>query len=215
MSDSLVQGGSLGTLSVSAFLERLASGEPTPGGGSASALAGALGASLVSMVCNLTLGREKYAAFATEVEAIRAEAVALRGQLERGIDEDAAAYDGVMATYRLPRGTDDEKATRTAAVQEATYLAALVPLALAEASARVIELAEQAVGKTNVNAASDLAVAAMLGSAAMDGAAANVEVNLSTLKDEARRAALTARLKVACDGRLAQASRVIAASLPQ
>jgi len=214
MSDSTVQGGSLGTLSVSAFLGRLASGEPTPGGGSASALGGALGASLVSMVCNLSLGREKYAAFATEIEAIRAEAVALRVRLERGIDEDAAAYDGVMATYWLPRGTDDEKAVRTAAIQEATYQAALVPLALVQASARVIELAEQAVGKTNVNAASDLAVAAMLGSAGMDGAAANVETNLSTLKDEGRRSSLAVRLKAARDGKHAQASRVIAAAHP-
>jgi formiminotetrahydrofolate cyclodeaminase len=214
MSDHSVQRGHLGSLSVSAFLGHLASGEPTPGGGSASALGGALAASLVSMVCNLTLGRERYAEHAAVVETIRAEAVELRARLERGIDEDAAVYDGVMATYRLPRGTDAEKAARTAAIQEAAYQAALVPLALAEASARVIELAEQALGKTNQNAASDLAVAAMLASAAMDGAAANVDVNLSTLKDEQRRTALTARLRAACDGRHAQAARVITAAHP-
>ena len=209
MADSLTGASGLGALTVHDFLERLASGDPTPGGGGAAALGGALGAALVSMVCNLTLGREKYAAHEAEVGAIRAEADALRARLERGIDEDAAAYDGVMAAYRLPRATDDEKAARTAAIQAATYEAALAPLALAEASARVIDLADQAVGKTNPNAASDLAVAALLGSAAVDSAAANVEINLATLKDETRRTDLGQRLAAARDGRRSQADSVV------
>lgn len=199
----------LASLSVDEFLQRLASGDPTPGGGAASSLGGALGAALVSMVCNLTSGRERYAEHEAEVQAIREAAVALVDGLRTGIDEDAAVYDALMATYRLPRGTDDEKTARTAAIQEATYQAALVPLALAEASASVIDLAERALGKTNAHAVSDLAVAALFGVAGLDGAAANVEINLSALKDDGRIAELSGRLEAARAGRREQADRIV------
>ena len=201
--------GGLAALTVDEFLRQLASGEPTPGGGAAAALAGALGAALVSMVCNLTVGRERYAATEAEVRTIRDEATALLDRLQRGIDEDAAAFDDVMAAYKLPRATDDEKAARSAAIQEATYRAALTPLALAEASAAVVDLAERALGKTNTNVASDLAVAALLGVAGLDGCATNVEVNLATLKDEGRKSELGTRLAAAHAGRRAQADRVV------
>jgi formiminotetrahydrofolate cyclodeaminase len=200
---------SLADLSVDEFLRRLASGDPTPGGGAASALGGALGAALVSMVCNLTVGRERYAEHDAEATAIRDAATDVLIRLTRGIDEDAQAYDNLMATYRLPRGTDDEKAARTAAIQEATRLASLAPLGLVEASAEVIELAERALGKTNPNAVSDLVVAALLGVAGMDGAAANVEINLASLKDEQVRSELAERLATARDGRREQAQRVV------
>jgi len=202
----------LTTLTVDQFLERLASGDPTPGGGSASALAGALGAALVSMVCNLTVGREKYAAHDAEVREILAESGQLVETLRDGIDQDAAAYDKVMAAFRLPRVSEEEKAARQAAIQTATQAASLVPLALVEASAQVIEQAERAVGKTNANAASDLAVAALLGAAALDGAAANVEINLSGLKDTAVRAEIAGRLAAARTGRREQAARVVEAA---
>lgn len=201
--------GELAALSVHEYLRRLASGDPAPGGGSASALAGALGASLVSMVCNLTIGRERYAEFDAVARRLQAEADALRERLQQGIDRDAAAYDRVMATYRMPRATDADKAARSAAIQEATHAAALVPLDLTEASAQVIDLAEQALGKTNPNAASDLAVAALLGAAGMDGAAANVEINLASLKDEAEKARLAVRLADARAGRREQAMRIV------
>jgi formiminotetrahydrofolate cyclodeaminase len=201
--------GTLAALSVDEFLRRLASGDPTPGGGSASALAGALGAALVSMVCNLTLGREKYAAHEADARQLQARADSLRESLQQGIDLDAAAYDGVMDSYRLPRATDDEKTARSEAIQQATHAAALVPLALAEASASVIDLAGQALGKTNANAASDLAVAALLGVAALDGAAANVEINLASLKDEAARSSIAERLAKARAGRREQAARIV------
>lgn len=199
----------LAALSVEEFLRRLASGDPTPGGGAASALAGALGASLVSMVCNLTLGRERYASFEADATELQAQADGLREQLQRGIDEDAAAYGRVIATYRLPRGTDEEKAARSEAIQAATLEAAEVPLSLAEASARVIDLAERALGRTNPNAASDLAVAALLGVSALDGTAANVEINLSSLKDDAAKARLAERLASARAGRREQAARIV------
>jgi methenyltetrahydrofolate cyclohydrolase len=201
--------GELAALGVQEFLRRLASGDPTPGGGSASALAGALGASLVSMVCNLTLGRERYADFEAEAREMQAEADALRESLQQGIDQDAAAYGRVMTMYRLPRSTDDEKAARSEAIQEATHGAALVPLSLAEASASVIDLAERALGRTNPNAASDLAVAALLGVAALDGAAANVEVNLASLKDEQAKGEIAERLARARTGRREQAAGIV------
>src|SRR5215207_9601084 len=197
--------GGLAALTVETFLRQLASGEPTPGGGAASSLSGALGAALVSMVCNLTTGRERYAATEAEVRTIRDEATALLDKLQRGIDDDAAAFDDMMAAYKLPRSSDDEKAARSAAIQEATYRAALTPLALAEASAAVVDLAERALGKTNTNVASDLAVAALLGVAGLDGCAANVEINLATLKDEGRKSELATRLAAAQAGRREQA----------
>jgi formiminotetrahydrofolate cyclodeaminase len=199
----------LASLGIGEFLQRLASGTPTPGGGAASSLGGALGAALVSMVCNLTIGRERFAEHEAGVEATRQAAVALLNRLRAGIDEDAAVYDALMATHRLPRGTDEEKAARTAAIQEATYQAALVPLALAEASASVIDLAERALGKTNPHAVSDLAVAALLGIAGLDGAAANVEVNLSALKDVGRVSELSGRLAAVRAGRREQADRIV------
>ncbi|MFN8632773.1 MAG: cyclodeaminase/cyclohydrolase family protein [Chloroflexota bacterium] len=200
---------SLAGLSVDDFLRRLASGDPTPGGGSASALGGALGAALVSMVCNLTIGRERYADTEAEVTEIREAAQSLLDRLRRGIDEDAEAYDRVIAAYRLPRGTDDDKAARSEAIQEATRLAALAPLGLVEASAEVIGLAERALGKTNPHAVSDLAVAALFGVASLDGAAANVEINLTSLKDEAARDEIAARLATARAGARERASGVV------
>ena len=154
---------SLTELSVAEFLAQLASGAPTPGGGATAALAGALGAALVSMVCNLTVGRPRYVDSEAEVQGMLAEATTVLATLQEGIERDAAAYDALMAAFRLPRGSDAEKAVRSMAIQTATIDATIVPLELAEASARVIDLAEQAIGKTNPNAASDLAVAALLG----------------------------------------------------
>jgi formiminotetrahydrofolate cyclodeaminase len=196
-------------LTVAEFLTKLASGDPTPGGGAVAALAGALGAALVSMVCNLTVGRERYAATDAETRAILANATALLESLQAGVQRDASAYDTLMAAFRLPRGDDQEKAARTEAIQTATVGATIVPLELAEASAQVIDLAEQAIGKTNPNAASDLAVAALLGAAAVESAAANVEINLKTLKDEAVSSAVSARLQAARGERDAQARRVV------
>jgi methenyltetrahydrofolate cyclohydrolase len=200
----------LAALRVDEFLQRLASGDPTPGGGAASALAGALGAALVSMVCNLTIGRERYADLQESAVALQQQAAELVERLQVGIDEDAAAYGAVIAAYGLARATDEEKAARSAAIQSATFEASLVPLGLAEAAAGVIDLAEQGLGKTNPNAASDLAVAALLGVAAVDGAAANVEINLGTLKDEKERARLAERLEAARAGRREQAARIVA-----
>jgi formiminotetrahydrofolate cyclodeaminase len=116
----------------------------------------------------------------------------------------------VIAAYQLPRGTDEERAARSEAIQETTLTAALVPLIVVEACGNVIDLADEALGKTNPNAASDLAVAALLGAAALDGAASNVEVNLSTLKDEREKARIADRLAKARQGRREQAMAIVA-----
>jgi formiminotetrahydrofolate cyclodeaminase len=179
-----VTGSSLTALSIEQFLDRLASGDATPGGGSAASLAGALGAALVSMVCNLTAGRERFADVEEEVGAILAEAERARARLQAGVQADAAAYGGVMAAVGLPRGTELEKEARREAIQVAMKGATRVPLEIVEGCVAVLTLCEQAVRSTNPNAASDVVVAALLAAAGLEGAAANVETNLGSIKDE-------------------------------
>src|ERR671925_443302 len=116
---------------VQAFLDELASAAPTPGGGGAAALSGAMGAALVSMVCNLTIGKEKFAGVEAQMQEILSQSEALRTRLTGMIEEDVAAFDTVMAAYRLPKDNDEEKAARIAAIQQASKEATLVPLAAA------------------------------------------------------------------------------------
>ena len=182
---------------VSEYLDRLAAGDPTPGGGSAAALAGALAAALVSMVCNLTAGREKFAEVEAEVVAIRVEAEQVRRRLTDAVQTDADVYGAVMAAYRLPRDTAEEQARRSEARQVALHEAARVPIEIAEACADVLELCDRAAGKTNPNAASDVAVSAFLAGAALEGAIANVQINLPLLKDDAYADELRARVAAA------------------
>lgn len=160
------------------FLDTLASDAPTPGGGSASALAGAQAAALVEMVAALTLGNEKYAAARPALEPIRQKAAAYRADLADLVDRDAEAYDGVVTAMRLPKSTDAEKAARKAARERALRYAAEIPMRTAELAAVVSDLAVAAAPHANPNAGSDLQVAVMLAQAALGGAAANVRINL-------------------------------------
>lgn len=184
----------LTALSVEQFLERLASGDPTPGGGAAAALTGALAASLVSMVCYLTLGRDKYAAAEVEVRGILEQAEELRRRLTAAVQADAAAYDAVMAAYRLPRASDDQKSGRREQIQSATRAAAREPLEAATDCTAVLDLCAQAAPITNLNVGSDVIVAALLAGAGLEAAAANVEINLATIDDERFVAETRARL---------------------
>lgn len=200
------------------FLDDLASAEPTPGGGSAAALAGALGAALAAMVANLTVGRKRYAEVDGEMQAVLHEAEALRGRLTALVAEDAQAYDQVRAAYRLPKETAEDLAARNAAIQAAMQGASLTPLETMRACLAVLRLAEQAATLGNINAATDGAVGALLAHAGLRGAALNVRINLGGIDNRAFAAAseqevasllaeaetITGRILAAVEARLAQ-----------
>lgn len=178
-------GNRLVDLSLKEFNDALASGDPAPGGGSAAALAGALGAALAAMVGRLTVGRAQYAEHHDVMADIVTRADALRAELLSQIDADTAAYTRVMEAYRLPKADVEDKAARTAAIQAALCHAADIPLATARACVSVLELAVTACRDGNRNASSDGMVAALMAQAALEGAARNVRINLASIKDEA------------------------------
>ena len=170
-------------LTVREFLDELASASPTPGGGSASALAAAMGAAMVSMACNLTVGREKFKAVEADLQDVLHQAEALRSELTAAVDEDTAAYGAVSTAFKLPKGTDEEKAARSTAIRAALEGATSVPLRVAQAAHRLIPLTKEAQAKANPNVASDAHVAEFLARAGLSGAIANVEINLPGLGD--------------------------------
>lgn len=170
--------------SVSEFLDSTASSSPAPGGGSVSALAGALAAALTSMVCRLTIGKKKYAAVEAEMQAALGPSEELRNQLRSLIDQDTAAFNGVMAAFALPKENDEQKAERQRAIHDATRQATLVPLELMRTLSRLLPLTALVAEKGNMNSASDAGVAAALTAAAVRGAALNVYVNLSGLPED-------------------------------
>ncbi len=167
------------------FIAELASGAPVPGGGSAAALAGATGAALVSMVCNLTVGREKFRDVEPDMRVILAKSDALHRRLLDLLEADTQVYSQVMAAYKRPRTTDAEKKERAAAIQEALKAACQVPLDTARACAEVVELCPEAAEKGNVSAVSDVGVGAILAAAALESAGLNVMINLASIKDPA------------------------------
>ena len=169
--------------SVEAFLDRLGSDAPTPGGGSAAAVTGAMGASLVGMLANLTLGRKKYEEHEKLMTAIAEEAEAERMRLLELAADDAVAYEKVGAAYKLPKETDEEKAARAEAIQAALHGACDVPLAIMERCLEVISLAKTAVQYGNKNALSDGAAGAEFARAALRVASYNVKINLGSIKD--------------------------------
>ncbi|MCL0077427.1 cyclodeaminase/cyclohydrolase family protein [Dehalococcoidia bacterium] len=171
-------------LKVAEFLEELARGSPLPGGGSASALAGALAAALVAMVADLTLGKERYKNVEDELKEVSRKAACLKDRMMCLVDEDSQAFDALLVALRFPQGSAEAKGKRGVEVQRATRRAAEVPLEVARHSIKIVELAEVVIQKGNVNAISDGGVAALLGEAAFRGAVYNVKINLSSLQDE-------------------------------
>lgn len=162
------------------FIERLASEEPTPGGGSAAALAGAVAAGLTAMVARLSMGRgADDDAFDQSVRTAEQGAKTLLAL----VDRDADAFDRVMTAMRLPRASDQDKKARQAALQEALHHATAVPLATAEQAMLVLALAPEMARMGNLNALSDVGVAALLAHAAVRGALLNVAINLKSIKD--------------------------------
>ena len=165
------------------FLDEVASSSPAPGGGSVAALAGALGASLTSMVCNLTIGKKKYADVDNDLKKVLARAEDLRGQFTVLIDKDTAAFNKVMEAFGLPKETDPQKALRAAAIREATKEATLIPLEVMKHCIDALALAQEVASKGNSNSISDAGVSALLLHAACEGAALNVKINLNALDD--------------------------------
>lgn len=163
----------------------LASSSPTPGGGTASAAAGAIGAALVSMVCGLTLAKEKYRDAHESLRPIAAEASETTARLARLMDLDSDAFDAMAAARRLPKETDEEKARRAEALEAAARRAAEVPMETARAAAGLLSRLPLLAEKGNPNAASDAGVAALLLAAAAEGALLNVGINLSSIEDAA------------------------------
>jgi len=168
---------------VESFLNQLAANSATPGGGGVAALNGALAASLVSMVCRLTIGKKKYAEVDAEMQSILQRAEDFRAKLTAFIDEDVSAFNAVMAAYGLPRETDANKEMRGAAIQAALKTATIVPLETSRTCAAVIELSRTVAKKGNTNAASDAGSAAQSALAGLRSAALNVKINLESLKD--------------------------------
>jgi methenyltetrahydrofolate cyclohydrolase len=173
----------LTSLSVSNFLSETASNAPAPGGGSVSALAASLGTALTSMVCRLTIGKNTNVTVQIELESILIKSEKLRSKFAALIDEDTEAFKRVMAAYKLPKETTEQNAQRAAVIQNTIKTATMVPLKVMELCAEAIALLKIVVEKGNKNALSDAGVAALMISAACEGAALNVQINLGNIKD--------------------------------
>ena len=171
-------------LDIKKYMENLASNLPAPGGGSASALAGAQGISLVMMVAELTVGKEKYKEWEPYCQKAISDGAAIQKNFLKAIDDDTDAYNKVGAAFKLPKNTDEEKAARSRAIQVATVLATRVPLRTMEISLDALKVAESLIGKSNPNCSSDIGVGALNLKAALMGAWLNVKINLPGIKDE-------------------------------
>lgn len=171
------------------FIAEVDSPSPAPGGGSVSALAGSLGASLSRMVGHLTVNKKKFKGLSEEIqgEFLRRfeELEGVKDELNTLVDRDTEAFNLVMAAFKLPKETDEEKAAREEAIEKATYKAIEVPMAIAENSYRGLELIGYFLEYGNKNAITDLGVSALLLSAALEGAVLNVKINLPGITDEA------------------------------
>ncbi|MBU2439321.1 cyclodeaminase/cyclohydrolase family protein [bacterium] len=180
---------------VSNFLDELASNSPTPGGGSVAALAGALGAALISMVGNLTIGKKKYEDVEEDIKKIISSSEKLRYELSQLIEEDVMAFNNFMATYKMPKETEDEKKIRAEKIQESLIEAAKVPLTVAYKCLDVLSLSKEVAEKGNINVISDAGVAVLMAQAALESAILNVKINLRMIKDEKARTELSSSIK--------------------
>jgi methenyltetrahydrofolate cyclohydrolase len=165
------------------FLDDLASRKPTPSGGSAAAVMGAMGAALVSMVCNLTIGKMQYRDFEEELKSVLTKAEALRRDLTKMVEEDVQAFDEVMRAYGMPRLTKDETTTRAEAIQTALKAATLVPMRCCRACREVITIGSVVAEKGNRNVVSDAGIAALAAYAGLRSAALNVFTNARAITD--------------------------------
>jgi formiminotetrahydrofolate cyclodeaminase len=195
---------------IGVYLDSLAAAVPAPGGGSATGLAGALGAALVCMVANYTVGRPKYAAVEEEVRAALEEADALRVKLMELAEVDHKAYERVAAARKLPRSNEGERMLRSDEIQRATRAAAHPPLEMAEACRRALELSEVVAKDGNASLASDAGVAALFSEAALRASAINVRVNLAAVEDPIFVRALDEKLDALLEGSAALKEEILA-----
>ena len=166
------------------YLNILSSDAPAPGGGSVSALSAAQGAALVAMVCDLTIPKEKYSQHRDLCVRVKDDILSIYDELIIEIDKDTEAFNKVSAAFKLPKDTDEQKAARSKAIQEATVTATEVPYETMALCMKGLEITQKIVGKSNSNAASDLGVAALNLLAGLKGAYLNVKINLPSIKDE-------------------------------
>lgn len=176
------------------FVAATASKEPTPGGGAIAAITGATGAALAEMVANLTFGKKGYEEVQSEMEELQTKSEAIRNRMLELSQADADVFNIFMNALGLPKNTDEEKAARTAAIQQAYKDAAMVPFEIGELAYQIFELAELASRKGNQNLITDGIIAAINARAAVKAAFLNVRINLSGIKDEAFVANVTAKM---------------------
>jgi formiminotetrahydrofolate cyclodeaminase len=181
--------------SLETFLDELASGAPTPGGGSAAAIIGAMGAALLSMVCNITLGKKGQEAVAPDMKAVLDATEKLRDKLTAMVADDIAAFDGLMAAYRLPKSSEEEKSRLADAIQANLRAATETPLACARACAAVIAEARRAAEKGFAGVISDAGVGVLAANSALRSAALNVYINAPSLKDRVYALAATTEIE--------------------
>ena len=174
----------LAELTVTEFADLLASDAPAPGGGSAAALEGAIGAALTAMVCGLTKGKKKFAEFNDLAVEAEAKALALKDRFIDVMDRDTEAFNVVSAAFGMPKATDEEKAARSAAIQKGLEGCTATPFEMMEIAVETLELTDSILGKSNDSAASDLGVSALSLRAAIQGAWLNVLINIGSLKNK-------------------------------
>ncbi len=182
------------SLSIDEFLQQLGSSDPTPGGGSLAALSGAMAAAMLAMVCNLTIGRPRYADVESEVQEILRDALSHQHRLVALTNADMEVYEGVRDAYRLSRETEADKSHRALAIEHSMHGATEVPVQTAEASRDLVDLALRAGKITSVNALGDVAVAVHLAAAAARGGAEQARLNLATVTDTGFASGIVARL---------------------
>lgn len=185
-------------LSCNDFIDELASDSPAPGGGSVSALAGSMSAGLVSMVARLTRGKEQYWPEQDELEVILTKVNDLKEELRDCVDRDTEAFNQVMAAFKLPKTSNEEKQVRAQAIQDGLKTAVIVPLEVAESCLKVLHYVKIIVDKGNPNALSDSAVAALMSYAGLQGAIFNMEINLNSIKDQSFVSKIEARKEEIC-----------------
>lgn len=174
----------LAELQVTGFADLLASDAPAPGGGSAAALEGALGAALTAMVCGLTVGKKKYAEYGALAADVQQKALELKSRYLDVMDRDTEAFNVVSAAFGMPKATDEEKAARSQAIQKGLEGCTKTPYEMMELAVETLELTKSIVGKSNDSAASDLGVSALSLRAAIQGAWLNVLINIGSLKNQ-------------------------------